>query len=143
MRPDNGRLANHRRQKRPDGLGDTLRASRIRVNQIVAIQLGVQRDASEEEGHERRSVGRRKTRKQPVKGNGVVPSMRGRRLHPAEEDANPTRLRALDHAREILLHYSDVDVPKAVIGDELQEENLGVRCDRLIEPPKTSCGGVS
>jgi hypothetical protein len=72
----------------PHGLGDPLRAGGVRMNLVVAVQIGIQHDTFEQEWHKGHVVLSREPREQLMKIHGVVPAVDRRRLHATQQHSN-------------------------------------------------------
>src|SRR6266545_643217 len=118
-----GFLLQNREQIRPDGVRDQAGSGGIRMDEVVAVELRIERNPRQEERHERRSVLCCEVWKDMMEIQGVVPSLQRWCLHSAQQNARIARLGRLDDSREILPNSCDWHPTQAVVGSERDNQH--------------------
>jgi hypothetical protein len=113
------------------------------MNAVGAIQRGNQRDPVQEKRDERDLVLRGQPRIHPVKLERVLPPVRRRGFHPAQEDTNAPSLRPLDDRRQVLLDGGNAHPAQAIVGAQRDDQDPDVVGEKRVEAAQPSGGRIA
>ena len=120
-------------QMGPDRIGNASRTGCVRVDQVVAIELGIQRHAFEEKGHEGYLITSGQPWEQSVVLERIAPAIPRWRFHPAEQDGDPSRTDPLDDGGQVRFNGVERRATQPVVRTQLEDQDCGALGQRSVE----------